>query len=799
MREQHLTIERNIDPTQAVLSPSHFTMCFTHKHDSLLVCKIHVYFDSSAHFNGTILTTVLHSGVVTKDHAPIIISEDQVQFYAQKAQQKLFTLLQMKAQTYLELSRNITEIDKRLSGLSIIRRNTEAYHQAVDLVSDYIRCVEQLERYRDSDLCDDWTHLYRLSDVLKQLDALPTVTVNSPKTDIQSLTQPNEVKTLNQISATPTVPVDLSIQDKLSIQQQLNDILQINLDANLDALIDLNNKLQRIRQDLSLFDLLYNQPDNQQFVMAIRKQLPTQFQDLSSLFCESALQGRLDIVHTLYQQAEIKVNFVELFEQLLRKIEDNSQNGDALVAVADYFYEHSELYKAYVLFRLTHMMICSPVNLGQSDRLSVDMLSVNLLTQMYINNNIKAFSLYLRHGFSPLGCHSWCARTGFNALQTLVLVTHCAHVDDATPYIDLLFQHGAVVDTPRIEFPELYFEINNSTKDLSPARLFDNVLSKNKRAQKLHYEIKSPASGLSSRQANSLSTLSSYANILAFAWPTLQVNRCHVMDAILKRCDLKVCLIELVNIIKQDSFCTSLVPSRHGGCTIYPSFTAYEAMIHDLEEIKGAEDDLYAFSMSLPDANRGDFNMNQFSSQSDLLRLFQSNQHKSIVSSCINKTIQVNIMPSPRYTITVDMQEQLESLRIIYSAFSERYSRLSLSEQKELVNSMRKRAVEAQITDDMIQAASFFKAGIIAISLISPMYLDDYKLLFSLLFQYAKAVDKTNPQPVGSLSVLDAVKTNVHILWTKLSPVIQRGLCETPLMAAIRQTVHQESSGLNCS
>ena len=538
---------------------------------------------------------------------------------------------------------------------------------------------------------------------------------------------------------------------------------------SIDERIHLSQAIQRLDIELLLYDLTHDNPEEQLFVQSIRKRIPYDPSNIDSFFAQSVLDGELSRVKQLYENTNLKIDFVDLFEKLITLIEDGSPNSAKLIHVADYFHQTSELYRSYLLFRLSNQMLRLSIEFENTSGVSTGKITVNRLALMYLNDRKEAFALFLRHGFSPLGCHAYFGNIGFNALQMILLASTSG--PDVIPYIDLLFEYGANIHTPKIVLPTTYYIINLHNQSQSSACDIFRHLKKGS-PSKIKFTAKSTVENLSSAQKKLIEVLSDYMNILDFAIHLKHPQSERIVENLAERCDLKTRMIELCNILKQDSVKISIIPTRQGGCFFYKSEAEHLKKCKFLEPLRKQEDDIIVMEL-LPSA------IEQLQSMSSL-GFFQSQCDKfSVVTH--NKTMSIHLCPNPEYSI--DQTHRILAIaQSIHDISKKTFKALSMEMQREHVDSLRRLAIAAQLKGDLVQTSAYYLGSIIAISWIQPLLLRDYKILFAILFQYGSVIEKSVKLIKTNTHVLEDITINTTHLFSHLHDAIKIELMSTKIM-----------------
>ena len=777
--DQHVTIERDLNPAYAFLSPSHFTLRLMHALEPTTTCTIHVYFDSAVNFNGSILKTHRQSGIKSDEPLPLDVDDATIRILAQEGVQKVCELMQMKAQTYLDLTKQIETFDVQLQNhqhnMKRIKKNSAAHLAMLTCINDYIQVLEKRDRYRDDEMRDDWSYLLRLTEAIQTLHALPSpmeAVSTAPRVLKDDASKPRVSRTSPPIEASAVLTA--VIDDQCHLTQQVERLRAFNPVVTMSDRIALSQARQQLEQDLLVYEWTHHKPEDQRFVEEIRQHLGHEPLDVSSLFTRSVFNGDLDGVRQLYESIDIKIDYIDLFEKLLRFIEEAGPKSPQLIQVADYFHQTCELYRAYLLFRMTHQMESLPIELANLSGVTTGHMTANLLARLYLNNRLDAFSLYLRHGLSPLGCHAYFGNIGFNAVQMIIL--SALYGPDVRPYVECLFAHGASIHTPKMLLPTTCYTIHLQQQNAtSSSDIFRHLLTpKTNKAPKLKFKAKSTVEHLSSDQMALLDRISRYNNILEFSMHFCSSRHAEIVNYLSSICDLKTNAIALSQLLQQKSVLIALLPSRHGGCVIHRSEKDYHDAISRLESLSCAEEDRRAMT---------------FTSSTDLearLPLLVSalffQAHETPCATFVhNKTMAIHVYPTPGYNNSQTAQS-FAMAQAIHDNSQKQFAALSTEKQREHVDSLRRLAIESQLQGELRRTSTYYLSSIMALSWMDPLLLNDYKTLFAALFQYAKTSDQLESNKDGDVSVLDAISHNASYLYSRLPHVFQRELHSTKLM-----------------
>jgi len=596
---QHITIEKNIDPDNPAMGP-HWTLRYRHKKDPTLSCVVHAYFNKKIVPNGCYQQRVIQTAqdgtesIIFSDNydegkmrtnAPypgVPLTINQMKDLAAMGT-RLFTALDTeKAEKYVALYQKIQEKDLEIT--EILHHKAEDYlEKASAEVNGLSPMIDELNTYTDGKK--------DLTDVLinKQIQALKNESTRYTKPltqdvaleDVASITQPELTVQM--------LPDNQDEKEKESMQSQIMDllyqVLHMQAENNSDTK-EFYQRLQVLNTAVTLFELMYESTADKAFLRMQRAQLAESYFNLPEYFKQAVLTGNLPVVQAMFGAVELNMDWVLLFSELLAILEAGKDSGlcKRLIPIVYYLHEHSDLFQAFVRFKMTRLEYPAHQKLFDGD------LRVNLLSVLYCINNIKAYRLYLDLGCSPEGVHAHCGQVAFNALQTILLLSNQA--SNRGPYIEALFQHGAVSSTAPYILPEFYVShvIRDAHMASNPAAvsttLFHHAMQQTPgkmKDSKLVKQSKPKATGLA-EDVRDLGILIQKENILAWSWALCPLREPEVIGLMVSHCDIKTCLLEFSNIVAQDNFTVVFIPSTRGGAAFHMSEKQIEKDAHAYPE-----------------------------------------------------------------------------------------------------------------------------------------------------------------------------------------------------------------------
>lgn len=787
---QHITIEKNIDPDNPAMGP-HWTIRYRHKKDPTLSCVVHAYFNKKIVPNGCYQQRVIQTAqdgtesIIFSDNydegkmrteAPypgIPLTLNQIKNLAAIGA-RIFTALDAeRAAKYVELYQEIQK--KELELTKILHNKYEDNLEKASIELNGLRpLILELNLYSDGK--KDFTDVF----IQRRIDALKNESTPRIKPfiqdgvveDIASLEQPD--------LAVQILPdrKDEKEKEKNSMQTQIMDLLDqvlcMQAENNLDTEV-FYQRLQALNTAVTLFELTFEAVDDQAFSRAQRAQLPEHYFNLPDHFRQAILSGDLSTVRAMFGAVELNMDWVLLFSELLEIIEagKDSRLCDRLIPIVYYLHEHSDLFQAFVRFKMTRLEYPAHQKLFDGD------LRVNLLSMLYCINNIKAYRLYLDLGCSPEGVHAHCGQVAFNALQTILLLSNQA--SNRRPYVEALFQHGAVSSTAPYVLSDFYVShalIDTHTAN-NPAAvsttLFHHAMQQRPgkmKGSKLVKQSKPKAIGLL-EDVRDLGILIQKENILAWSWALYPLREPEVIGLMASHCDMKTCLLEFSKIVAQDNFTVVFIPSTRGGAAFHMNEKQIEknASKHmdfsDLDNIT-----MYAVSSANP---------NRFMPQEPL---------------CLaeRKTMRAYVTFNPAYYMSVEKQEKLlKSAQFVYQGFERSFQDISEQEKHHFVEGLMRLVIQSKLSGaPLIETLKLYHAVITAHSLLNQMGVKDYQSMIKFFLAYGKTFDQLKGSPTV---VPSQICTNLEVLLlnTKLHPGIVAAL--EPEIRTIREVADSNPAG----
>lgn len=465
--EKHLTIERNAYKESANKMGNHCTLQFNHQTNKDLICKIHAYLDDQGHFNGVyqkkifdksnksieaatnILTYDYDNHSVPTENLGPNLSKLDIREQSVACQKKLIELLKLKNEKYQSLFKEIQTIDDALGKATInlerIKSDQACRDHALAMAKQYREFAKTLTRY--SDLQEYSQHF--LEDMIRSLESMVVKKRSASKNSKKNVADTTssfiiEQKPNIQLASHLTTTQKLSPQefDQKEIQNQISILKDFDCtNANALGLIEFMNKLAKVKHDLILYDLIYDDPKDKKFIKSQRSLIGEGSEkDLAKRLFDKILDdGDNSFITSENFCSSVKIDFLDLFEKLWSKIEllaDTAPLSHPLIEIAHYFYENSTLYRSFLLFRTTdYYPMCS-----RDTR-------VGLLVTLYIEGRFNAFCMYLQQK-APLNVPAYTIGTYQFGVIPGILLASDVELNECPPlfpFLKALLEHHAPI------------------------------------------------------------------------------------------------------------------------------------------------------------------------------------------------------------------------------------------------------------------------------------------------------------------------------------------------------------------
>ncbi len=760
--EKHLTVERRSYHETTKKMGTHGTLCFKNKKDKHLLCKIHVYLDEQGHFSGAYQIKVLDirtqpaevlsvydydadeasSDNLTPNHG-VALSKKQILEQIVPCQEKLFYLLSLKNKEYCDLSDKIRGINEELAYAmeNADRIKSDAsYRQAVITIAEnFSQLVQTINCYSDYNEYSD-AFLIKMIAWLKQCKQEKESQLIAPVNETRSLV--SSMNTLGSVSPGPNKI------EQSTIKMMINKILLLIGNQDLKdmpalKLLQVVQDLTDINQSFFLYELSYETPEDKKFLIQERSRLSAYpyTSDVAGFFRQRILTGDQSVMSALNECSHIKFDFLSLFEALLEEIEsldDDTELCQKLISTAHHFYNTSDLYKAYVMFRMREYF-----------PLATNYNRLGLLGDLYRRGKLSAFKMYLQQKYPLNDVASSFGVYGFDPMTTIFMLSSENSTDlkpPVLPYIAALLEHNAPIACVHTPLPPFstHFEGGDSnaknSKKLSVLGVFNVVKSAKARVVQTRIPRMSEADLKFAKQ------WSSAKNILELALNML-VPDPELILLIAQYCDLETCLLELVKMIHTYDHVHMMVarnPALNPAISIYP----------DTEALIKARDEMEALVIEGPPSIR---------------YLFAFSENPAIPNlgprtECFEK-------------LSLYIHQQLQSKRFSDDDITRGFQNLS------------KGFIEQRIAKkDLSLASSYCFAAIVAQSSVSALDSKGYKNILSLMWRYTQlnsvGFALGCPTSAYSLGVPDMAQFKVNIV-PMLSDSVREALQNDPQYNAI--------------
>ncbi len=795
--EQHITIEKYVDSNNPAMAP-HGTCTYRHKSDPSLRCVIHDYINKNLVPNGCYQQRVIKTGpdgtetVVFSDnytdgrmnatlpYPGIPLSIEQIKSLVCAGRRYFIQLHEMKSCVYLDLSGQIEKLEVEWATVLSDKNAENFISLATTTANRFCNVISKLNRYTDGRKNNTEIAIHRHLRALADHQARPPVlsVIDTDETTVfydEDHTIPSG--TFKGPDVVKERPEDTAV--KTGIEHLIDKINAMNDDAETKDTPEFYSVLQELNTQLTIFEITRDSHEDQAFAREQRSRLSPDFLNLPALFESHVFDGNLDLVKAMFGVIDLRMDLIRIFSNLLETIEEgkNEVLCDKLIKIAFHFHEHSDAFRAFVVFKMSNQQYF------------YTNIYLSVLSNLCLSNKFKAFKMYLELGCSPEGRHSRIGRYAFNALQTILLLENS--IPDIKPWVDALFQHGAVMTTtPNFisEYCRILAPIEGEGKNAvsiadSMAGFFNQV--KQYPDKKHGVLTKTDASfNLSKKDKLSYDAISRKNNVLELAWNLYKVSKPEIIGLFTEYCDIKTCLLEFINITIEREFLAAFIPCTQGGAAFYPDVKTMEeharkaSNFSESKNIYGLEVNRNNTNLALieqamgPSATEDEMNK--------LMSLVSTGDVKHIVFSH-NKTMRDYVYLNSKNTHALSLHHKhnlLETARVVYERFELLFTTLSNDAKRDFVKDMLKLAIgSGLIPKNESNTVKLYRAAIVANSLINPMLKDDYKMMIKLFINYGKQYGMMNKDTVTcETNVLHQVCTNLAALISKLDPFIQMDL-----------------------
>jgi len=425
---QHLSIDQCVinekSPLAKNFSPMHATLEYTRENESIIV---HAYFKRNGQFNTFNAKTYSMENSIKTNGIPRVISDQEKKLIRDQAvpcQTLLMDLINQKHNRHIALYNESFILDDELS--DAIRLNDSAL--AIEKAENLRAVASKITRYNDLKQDGRTNYLNRKlanfngnlvsENIVNHEESVPFIT-NSPKQENPS--KQTVRKKVKQSSRQE--------DSNHSIKNQIDLLVQEVIDH---PLIKMESKLQELYSLFLLLDINSHNNENKAYILQQRLKLPVD-RRFSDYFNDMVLAGDVETVSVLYPKLSERTDMLEVCSNLISAIQKNPGNCEGLISVADFFYEHSEIYRSFIITKNQMIPVLK----------NPDMPAVGLLLDFFQKNNLPAFNMALRHGVSPDSPQYFSNGIKFNALKSII---HCYHKNPQVSFVHSLIESGAQVD-----------------------------------------------------------------------------------------------------------------------------------------------------------------------------------------------------------------------------------------------------------------------------------------------------------------------------------------------------------------
>lgn len=449
--EQHLTIDKVVKSEASSLSkkysPAHATLIYEQADERRVV---HVYYNRHGHLIDMQAKSYLKLMMSAGVEFPINLAEKKLIHTQSLSCHGLLTeVLEKKSNKYLELYQQSFEQDQALA-MAYTTNNLETILQKTQ---DLKSIVQQLSRYSDtkqdgrsfflSNMLEVGLLNKSASDVHqvdKNLSGTQEEIISIPKA-IQhpDKSSPKKIRQEQRIAAEKTTITALVQNINTYHGAMTTGMMQRNEEQVCRIWLELQPKLRQLHSLFMTFEFDSALSKNdKKFINQQRSSLLVDENGFANYFKDRVLDGDLNSVSTLYPLWIESVNARDMFHTVIQMIIKSTSSDyceHKWVPIADYFYEHSDIYRS--IFRV-NKCIFTYNNKTQS--------GMGCLYGMFINNNLSGFRLALRQGVSPHDVQFILGEKTFNALQMLILFFS---KNPNIAFVMTLCEHGASMEFSR--------------------------------------------------------------------------------------------------------------------------------------------------------------------------------------------------------------------------------------------------------------------------------------------------------------------------------------------------------------
>ncbi len=436
---QHLSVDQCVinesSPLSRSFSPSHGTFEYENAIERRVV---HAYFNRHGQFIDFRLKSYeigpekKVSGVGVKQ--PISDRERKlIREQALPCQVLLMELLNQKSNAYIALYQDSFKLDEELS----LANASKDFKTAIRKAEQLITLTSALSRYNDTKEDGRTINLtHMLASLNEQLTATPVKVGKQITPDVENKLMSLPVKSGKKKSSPELKQQALRTQIELLVHEVVSLTAPMR-DCNVCIqVVEVEEKLRELDTLFLCLEFNGNGNEFQTFIHQQRAQLPVD-KNLSDYFKGRVLAGDSDGVRILYPTFSQHLNMFQLCDQLISAIQNAPEQCMQLIEIADYLYEHSEIYRSIISLK------------GQMLNYSTEsQTGFGFLFDLFKRNNLSAFRMALRHGVSTDSIQYMRRTNMFNSLQTLIIFYK---INPNLNFIGSLIEYGAQMYLPMVK------------------------------------------------------------------------------------------------------------------------------------------------------------------------------------------------------------------------------------------------------------------------------------------------------------------------------------------------------------
>ncbi|MDF1757034.1 MAG: hypothetical protein P1U74_01875 [Legionellaceae bacterium] len=418
----YLTVDMFVKSTSSPLSTK-----FTHAHAVVMfergssVIKGRVYFNRYGHIQNVSAKKYPRDEVNSHPGIPELLDENQeslLKVFANTSFNFLDELTEKKSKKYLELFQLSFDLDSQLTSLMRIS-DKKSKPEMLQLAKELRDLTISISSYDDS-LEDPRTIEYE--QIIARLSADLVCEEDSVVWEnlaVQDEPENEEVqKTLEEIDNDMRADIIIDVQRIIDFALDLRDEYNLQL---IQMSVALEDKfifyIQRVSTDGA-----------RDFVAKQKEKLPFPVSVLHYLE-HCVLFGNVDGVRLIYPEIARKVNMSELSKKLMSKIFTALDDPIDLIAVADFLFENSSVYRMTI------------TNIFKNNKLGDNETSFGWLLLFFIQDKYECFRMGLRQvGISK---QDNCYKTNGRKLSVLDSIICTFHKNPKLKYIQSLLRNGA--------------------------------------------------------------------------------------------------------------------------------------------------------------------------------------------------------------------------------------------------------------------------------------------------------------------------------------------------------------------